>query len=352
MYTGYRKDFLLFLMAVFFLRCTDTSLPNSEHEVIMTINGLIPADSLGTTLIHEHVFLDWAPADSIDRSLWNEEEAIAVILPHLVEMRVRGVTSFLECTPAYLGRNPALLLRLSHETGLQILTNTGFYAARKQQHLPQLVEHKTAEEIAEIWIREFEDGIENTGVRPGFIKIGVDSKSKLDSADVKIVRAAALTHLATGMTIVGHTGTDTTASQQLKILNEEGVAADAFVWTHAQNGTEEGHIRLGRSGVWISLDGLGWVQPAGDTTISSELQQYVGYLQNLKEHDLLAQVLISHDAGWYTVGAANQSNFKPYTTIFDYLIPNLIQEGFSPGEINLLLIGNPKRAYKLGRRVI
>jgi phosphotriesterase-related protein len=86
--------------------------------------------------------------------------------------------------------------------------------------------------------------------------------------------------------------------------------------------------------------------------ISTELQQYVSFLQNLKKHHMLEQVLISHDAGWYTVGASDQSKFKPYTAIFDHFIPLLLQSGFTQEEIDLLLIKNPQRAYRLNRRAL
>jgi phosphotriesterase-related protein len=343
---------LMVFASMLLIKCAEQPLIDSVNGEIMTIHGLIPADSLGTTLVHEHVFLDWTVADSMDLSLWNDEEAMTIILPYLVEMRAKGVKSFLECTPAYLGRNPSLLRSLAQATGLQIVTNTGFYAARNQQHLPELVDRGTAQQIAEIWIKEFYQGIDETGVRPGFIKIGVDSKAELDAIDEKIVRAAAITHLATGMTIVGHTGTDTTAAQQLTILAEEGVSANAFVWTHAQNGTQQGHTRLGRSEVWMSLDGLGWLEEDSDTTISPQLELYVSFLQNLKEHQMLHQVLISHDAGWYTVGEADQSKFKPYTAIFDRFVPRLLAKGFTQKEIELLLVDNPKNAYTLRRRPI
>lgn len=339
------------LLPVFFLGCEQSNIPRSASDLqVMTVNGPIPADSMGLTLIHEHVFLDWSEVDSIDRDIWDEEEAFRVILPYLQEMKQRGVKTFLECTPAYLGRNPGLLKRLSAAGGLQILTNTGYYAARKSQHIPAHAYEMDASELAATWIKESESGIEDSGVFPGFIKIGMDSKPQLTDMDTKIVRAAARTHLATGLTIVAHTGTDTTAAQELAILAEEGVAPEAFVWTHAQNGTPEGHLRLARKGAWVSLDGMGWIQPDSATRDSSALFKYVSFLENLKEHQLLHRTLIAHDAGWYTVGEKDQSNYKPYTLIFDLLIPFLQDRGFTEADFQQLLVDNPKAAYGISVR--
>lgn len=65
----------------------------------MTVNGKILADSMGLSLIHEHVFLDWTGADSIQPKDWDNEAAFKMILPDLLEMKALGVRTFLECTP-------------------------------------------------------------------------------------------------------------------------------------------------------------------------------------------------------------------------------------------------------------
>ncbi len=320
-----------------------TALPAQRQ--IMTVHGLIPTDSLGMTLIHEHVFLDWSGADMIDPSSWDTDAAQKVILPYLHEMTNKGVRSFLECTPAYLGRHPRMLKELSTSTGLQIITNTGYYAAREEKHLPAIFFDLTAQQVADIWIREFREGIEDTDVYPGFIKIGVDSKDVLTDADKKLVTAAGLTHLATGLTIVGHTGTDTTAAQQLSILQALGVDPSAFVWTHAQRGTSAGHIAAAKRGAWISLDGLGWAEPKPGNI--KTLKKYGEFLLELKSQELLHQALISHDAGWYTVGETDQSRYKGYTVIFDTLIPYLNKQGFNQADWQQLLVDNPAKAYAI-----
>ncbi len=332
------------------IACTQSNPPTIASPQIMTVEGPIPVDSLGLTLIHEHVFLDWSGADSIDPQKWNEEEAFQSILPYLLDMKASGVRSFLECTPAYLGRNPNLLKRLAEASGLQILSNTGYYGARQNQYLPAHAHTSDATALANLWIGEFENGIEQSGVYPGFIKIGMDSKEPLTRMDRKLVQAAARTHLATGLTIVAHTGDDATAIQELQILQEEGVAPGAFVWTHAQNGSASGHVDMAKRGAWISLDGLGWIGPDSASQDSTALYKYVDFLKNLRENQLLHRVLISHDAGWYTAGEEDQSGFKAYTPIFDLLIPTLLREGFSDADVEQLLVENPKEAYGIGVR--
>lgn len=310
----------------------------------MTVQGPIPADSMGLALIHEHVFLDWSGADGINPAEWDEEAAFRLILPYLQEMKAQGVRSFLECTPAFLGRNPRLLRRLADSTGLQILTNTGYYGARNDAHLPEHTLTETSEQLAKRWVQEWEEGIEGTGIRPGFIKIGVEVP--LSPLHEKLVRAAAIAHRETGLAIVAHTGPEAGAFRELEILAEEGVAPDVLVWTHAQQGAREAHVEIARRGAWVSLDGMGWIDPAGHQGDSTALMDYIGMLQNLKAHRMLHRTLVSHDAGWYTHGAAEQE-FKPFNAIFRLVLPELEKAGFSPAEIRQLLVENPKAAYAI-----
>jgi phosphotriesterase-related protein len=90
---------------------------------------------MGTTLVHEHVLVDFAPTEG--RPGWRRRGAFGTILPHLQDLVTRGCRTLLECTPAYLGRDPRLLLRLSEASGLQIVTNTGYYGAANDVAVPK-----------------------------------------------------------------------------------------------------------------------------------------------------------------------------------------------------------------------
>lgn len=301
---------------------------------------------MGLTLIHEHVFLDWAGATKTQPETWNNDSATAVILPYLRAVQQYGVKTILECTPNYIGRNPRLLARLADSTGLQFLTNTGYYGARGDQHIPASAYIETVDQIAERWMQEYQQGIDGTSIRPGFIKIGVDGDSTLSEIDTKIVQAAARTHLRTGLTIVAHTGPDHLALQQVEILEQAGVALNAWVWTHAQGGSDEVRVDLAKKGAWISLDGLGWVN-AADRSDFSTLMKYVRAIEKLKQEGLLKQVLLSHDAGWYTHGVPGGGLFQPYTLIFTHLLPLLRERGFSEKEVKQVLVKNPRKAYAI-----
>jgi len=304
-------------------------------DMIMTVSGPIDPSLMGTTLPHEHFLVDFIGADSTGYHRWNKDTVIARVLPFVQEARAAGINTIIECTPAFLGRDPLLLKRISQNSGINILTNTGFYGAFQNKALPEEALTMTADAMAGIWIGEWENGIENTGIKPGFIKIAVPGDSTLSPVHEKLVRAAAKTHLATGLTINAHTGPDAPAMAEIRILKEEGVDPSALVWTHAQGGTPEGHIAAAREGCWVSLDNV----------MTDNFEQYVKMLVNLKQNDLLSHVLISHDAGYYDVIDPASVEYRGYMAIFTHLKPALLQQGFTQDEWNLLTVTNPREAY-------
>ena len=264
-------------------------------------------------------------------------------MPYLEAIKQKGVRSLLDCTPAFLGRDVTLLREISQESGLNMLTNTGYYGAVDNKYLPPWAFTETDEQLASRWIREFEEGIEGTSVRAGFIKIGVNS-STLSEVHQKLVRAAAITHLATGLTICSHTGPALPAFEEIEQLKKMGVHPNAFVWVHAQNEENKNlYTTAAKQKAWVSLDGLGWGNTEG----------YVAWLHELKTNGQLHQVLISHDSGWYRPGEADpMEKFVGYTDLFDKLIPLLKEKGFSEKDFDQILKKNPAEAFGIGVREI
>ena len=313
---------------------------------IIAVNGSIEPDEMGLALIHEHIMVDWIGADSTGYHRWDRHEIVERALPYLEELKEYGVTSFLDCTPAYLGRDPYVLKKLSQETGIHILTNTGYYGSGNNKFIPKNAMKASPQELASHWIKEYRDGIDGSGIRPGFIKISVENQKDLSEMHENLVRAAALTHLETGMTIVSHTGTDVPAMAQLKVLGDMGVSPSAFVWTHAQNGTMKGYLQAANLGAWISLDNVK-DQPSDDPKKPSGINWFVKTLLELKANGILDHILISHDAGWYNVGEKNGGEYRGYTDLFAKLIPRLKENGFTQKDIDLILKENPKKAYSI-----
>ena len=133
------SKFLIFTCLSILLASCQNSSTTSIDRYINTVTGLIFVDSMGLTLIHEHMLVDFIGADSISTDRWNRDSVVAKVLPFLLEVKKHGVRTILDCTPSYLAKDPLLLKALSEKSGIQILTNTGFYGAVGGKYLPDFV---------------------------------------------------------------------------------------------------------------------------------------------------------------------------------------------------------------------
>ena len=316
--------------------------PAPPAGTIHTVRGPIDVGEMGVTLVHEHVLVDFVGAEKVSRSRYDADEAFRTILPHLQELQRRGCRTLVECTPAYLGRDPLLLRRLSEASGLNIVTNTGYYGAWQDRFLPPHAFTDTARQLAARWAAEVRGGIEGTGIRPGFVKIGIDS-GPLSDVDRKLVEAAALCHLDTGLTFAIHTSDDPPAVEILGVLGRLGVSPSAWVWVHASREARlSSRDRVAQQGAWVELDKL-----APDT-----LDAHVEGVMDLAGRGRLDRVLVSQDAGWYHVGEPKGGEYRPYTFLFDAFVPALRARGLGEADIRTLLVDNPARAFALRRRAV
>ncbi len=312
----------------------------AAEATAQTVRGPVPAADLGLTLVHAHVLGDFIGAERVRADRYHADDVYRVALPFLAEAKRQGLRTLVECTPAYLGRDPVLLRRLSEETGLPILTNTGYYGAARDRYLPAHAWRESADELAARFVAEARDGIDGTGTRPGFLKIGVDS-GPLSEIDGKLVAAGARCHLATGLTIAVHTGDGVAAREVVSALRREGVGPSAYVWVHAQNEQDRRiQVELAAAGAWVELDGVA----------PRTLAAHADAVADLVRRGHLGRLLVSQDAGWYHVGEPGGGTYRPYAFLLETFVAALRERGLTDAQVRTLLVLNPARAFAIGVR--
>lgn len=315
------------------------------HELrsrqIQTVRGLIAAENFGPALVHEHVMCDFIGAERTGKHRYGAREVVEVMRPYLDAVRAQGVTGFVDCTPMFIGRDPEVLARLSEDVGIHILTNTGLY---KAPFLPQFAFDLPPDKLAELWVREFEEGIEGTGVRPGFIKIAVNP-GHLVPVQQKIVRAACWTSRATGMVIACHTAKGVAAGEAIDIVQGEDVPAENFIFVHADSEPDpDQHLAAARRGAWVEYDGI---RPK---TQERSLER----VRAMLSRGFADRLLLSQDAGWYYVGEHRggepAEKIRGYTYLWERFLPLLHESGTPEATIARLIVENPARAFALDER--
>lgn len=335
------RRLLLKMLPAAALTCS-RNLHSATGDSVMTVRGPIRPGEMGMTLSHEHVLANFQPLAEREKQPWtyDQDEVIRIVRPYLEQVKAQGCRTFVDCTPVALGRDPRLLKRLSEETGLHILTVTGNYAAIDANFLPKYVYTDSESALVQRWIEEARKGIEGTGIRPGLIKLGFNG-GPLTGPEQKLIRAAAIAHRETGLTIGAHTGPAISAFEQLSILQTAGVHPSAWIWIHAQSEQDSAqHIKAARLGAWVSFDGVSL----------KTLARHVSLVTAMKHEGLLHRVLVSQDAGWYHVGEPLGGTFRTFETVFTSFIPAVRAAGLSDADVRTLFVDNPAKAFTISIR--
>ncbi|MFN8563713.1 MAG: hypothetical protein U0703_19325 [Anaerolineae bacterium] len=167
-----------------------------SDQVIQTVKGAVPVDSLGLFLPHEHLFTDLRGPLTIGYGKGNPDQVVEVMRPYLEAAQARGVTALAECTGLGVGRNVAVLRRLADITPIHIIAPTGVY---KQGFIPPDLLNMSAEALADLFVRDLLEGMDGTDSRAG------SSRSRSATTDprreARNLRAAALASRRTGAVV-------------------------------------------------------------------------------------------------------------------------------------------------------
>lgn len=311
--------------------------------MINTVLGKISPEGLGLTLMHEHIIWDPRGVETkLDRP-YSVEEVTDTMAPYLLDLKGLGCRTLVEASPHGAGRDVRVLKACAERTGLNIITNCGMWDGGKHngRYIPGNIKEKSINEIAAIWIQEFENGIEGTNIRPGFIKLALGDQGFISPLQEKFLRAAAKTSLATGLPIECHIGSATSAVNAVGIIEEEKLPLNRFIWIHIDWSNDYPTVSsLAARGLWVEIDAI--------SAFEEPYEVQVSLLERLIQDGFLDRVLISQDAGCYNVGETKVADLRSYNNIFTKFIPICKSKGIPDNAISEILAGNPAKVLNIG----
>ncbi len=304
---------------------------------IQTILGPVEIESLGLILPHEHLFTDLRGPSVVTYAQAEPDAVVEVVKPHLDEASTAGVTTLVECSTVGVGRNLTILRKLAEVTSVHIIAPTGVY---QDAYIPDPLRGTGLEQLADLWTRELADGIENTAVRAGFIKLAVSDEG-ITELEVRNLQAAAIASQRTGAVVAVHTIGGNNARKEMDILGEAGLSLDRWIWVHAQTEPDISVLLdAAQRGAYVELDTVGAPFQDQDELLKAALALIeVGYIDHL---------LLSHDAGWFDPASPNglpKDGYRGYTALTNEFIPALLQRGVSEEQVRIITVHNPARAF-------
>jgi phosphotriesterase-related protein len=309
-------------------------------SMINTVTGPISPDELGRTLMHEHVFVEYGTAMQDNRSLGAARpQILATCLDFANQVRACGVATVVDPTTTDLGRNIPLLVALAEQADLQIVCCTGIYSTSTYQNL-RLQLGGGPDAITDLFIKELTEGIGDSGVKAGIIKLV--SGHEIDDDDHELLTCCARASVATGTPIITHTE-GVLGPKQQEILHGAGVPLEKIIVGHSCISTNFSyHQQIAQAGSYIGFDRFGMEGGMPD-------EVRVESLKKLIDAGFLDKLIVSHDSVWYwvngpAIGQGPYKNWKP-TNFFERVMPILTYSGVSESQIETMLTDNPRRFF-------
>ena len=312
-----------------------------------TVTGPVSADTLGTTLMHEHLLIGWPGWDAeamADRAARREHRARC--LERMAELKAHGLGTLVDPCPIDLGRDVELMAEVASASGVRIVCATGLY--KEDEGATAYFKFRThwgdaLGEMTELFVRELTDGIGETGIRAGVIKVAT-GVGRITPYEETVLRAAGRAHKATGAPITTHTDQGTMGPQQLEILASEGVAAHAVVVGHSCGASDvHYHLEMLDRGATLGFDRFG-------LEILHPDRERLAVLIGLLGLGFERQLVLSHDTVWCWRGRAPNlpadllPAWKP-TYVFETIVPTLRRAGVAEEKIRTMLEANPRRYF-------
>jgi phosphotriesterase-related protein len=318
---------------------------------VETVRGPVDVAELGTTLMHEHVFvLSTEHVQNYgDGDWWDEEYRVSDAVTKLNAARAKGITTIVDPTVWGLGRYIPRIQRIATQVDLNIIVATGLYAYEEMPHQyayrgPGLLMDMPEPMVAD-FTRDIVDGIAATGVKAAFLKCCIEAPGLTPGVE-RIARAVARTHVETGAPITVHTsGPAQTGRLAVDLFGKEGVDLTKVVIGHAGDSTDLDYLmELADTGATLGMDRFGLFNPTPDRVATIATLAARGYADRM---------VLAHDAScfidWF--GGAHDAArlvMMPdwhYEFISDSVVPALRAAGVTTAQVDQMLVDNPRRYF-------
>jgi len=317
---------------------------------VNTARGFVDSSQLGVTLMHEHIFVLSAEIMANYPETWGDEEKrISDAVARLNELSSHGIQSVVDLTVVGLGRYIPRIQRVASQTSVNIIVATGIYTYNDIPFYfhfrgPGTV-FEGPESMVEMFVRDIQKGIADTGVRAGILKCATDTPGMTKGVE-RVLRAVAQAHRHTGVPISTHTHARSKRGlEQQRVFCEEGVDLSRVVIGHSGDTTDIEYLEeLIANGSYLGMDRFGI-----DTILSFE--ERVATVARLCERGHANKMVLSHDAACFNDWLPERDlpavlpNWN-YLHIHNDVIPALKRQGVTDEQVHMMMVDNPRVIFE------
>jgi phosphotriesterase-related protein len=315
---------------------------------VESVRGLVDVASLGTTLMHEHVFVLSEEIRQNYDGDWDEETRVADAAGKLTALRARGCDTIVDPTVIGLGRDIGRIKRVAARADLNIIVATGLYT---YDDVPFYFRYRGAQShsaatdpMTALFVGDLTDGIADTGVKAAFLKCAIEEKGLTPGVE-RVLRAVGAAHVATGAPVTVHTHPGSRSGlEAIRVLAEEGADLSRVVMGHSGDTADLDYLTtLADAGCLLGMDRFG-------LDILLPFEQRVDTVAELARRGYAEKMVLSHDAScyidWFRPDVIG--SFAPawhFGHLFDDVLPALRKRGVTEAQIETMLVANPRRYF-------
>lgn len=320
---------------------------------VQTARGPIGTAALGTTLMHEHVFVLTPDVQQNHPAEWgSEDDRVADAVRRLSSLYALGVQTIIDPTVIGLGRYLPRIARIAEQVEINIVVATGLYT---YDEVPFFFRHRgpaldavlgtsVPDPMVAMFVGDITDGIAGTGIRAGLLKCAINEQGMTAGVE-RVMRAVARAHHATGTPITVHTHPQSQQglAVQRVLVDQEGVDPRRIVLGHSGDSTDADHLTaLAEAGFLLGMDRFGLYL---DTTFEAR----AGIVVELCRRGFAGSMVLSQDAACYLdwIDPAVMP-FLPqwhYEHVVTELLPYLREQGVTEEQITTMLVDVPRRYF-------
>jgi phosphotriesterase-related protein len=317
---------------------------------IQTVRGPVETSELGQTLMHEHIFVLSAEILQNYPEAWGDEELrVAEAVARMKQLEASGVRTVVDLTVIGLGRYIPRIQRIAAQTGINIIVATGIYTYNDIPFYFHFQGPGTAmggpEFMIDMFVRDIERGIADTGVRAGMLKCATDTPGVTTGVE-RVLRAVAQAHRQTGVPISTHThAVSKRGLEQQRIFREEGVDLTRVVIGHSGDTTDLDYLEeLIANGSYLGMDRFG-------IDVILPFEQRVNTVAAMCERGHAGKMVLSHDAACFNDWLPERAlpSVLPnwhYMHIHNDVIPALKKRGVTDEQIHTMMLDNPRAIFE------
>jgi phosphotriesterase-related protein len=300
---------------------------------IHTVLGEIDPSELGPTMMHEHTYMDFEPdLGNYDAIVTDEQKLVSELRLY----REATGSAIADVTPSHLGRNPRAMARISEASGVHIIMGGGWY---RHEYHPDEVAKTSTNALAEKLVREFTEGVADTGVKPGLLgELGTGRGPVISLGEERAFRAAARAQREIGFCISTHTTHyGELAFEQIGVLREEGVPDDRIIIGHLGEyvGADD-VIAIAKTGVCVQIDHVGRPVSAGMISDAQRAKNVAQVIAAGHVRQLTVSMDICSNSAMHAHGGHG------YDHLLRNFLPLLRAEGVTETDIQQILVDNPR----------